>query len=442
MTNLEIILECLEQIAPAQLQYDDWLKVGAALKYEGGSPEIWDLWSKSDPRYKPKDCFSRWEGLDKGHEHVTVASVIKICRECGGTPPKSENRYNDFQPIPLDAPVSFMEPANEKKDQQKIIRREWLEIEQLPPDSGKSCARELSDYLNALFQPEEYVGFVANSIQSEPDQNGVRKWIPFGKGVYSITAGELVAELARCSDNISSVIGDCDEGGAWIRFNPLDGKGVADANVTDFRFTLLESDEIGINEQWSICKKLELPIAAVVHSGGKSLHAIVRIDAHDYKEYQNRVDSLYDICKKNGLMIDRKNRNPSRLSRMPGVYRAGKRQRLVAVNIGKSSWAEWTDWIASQNDDLPDVESLDSVWNNIPPLADCLIDGVLRKGHKMLVSGPSKAGKSFLLLDSSSQSRRVHRGSDGSADRAASSTSIWNSTVHHACTESWTSAKQ
>lgn len=399
MTNLEIIQSCLDQIAPAQLQYDDWLKIGAAIKYEGGSADLWDSWSKTDSRYKQNDCFSRWNGLDKGHEHVTVGTVIKICRECGGTPPKTMETSNAFQEIPLDSPVSFFDNSQEKKDQQKIIRREWLEIEPLPPDSGKTCAQELTEYLNALFQPEEYVGFVANSIKSEPDQNGNSKWIPGGKGVYSDTAGELIEKLSHCTNDLGNVIGDCEEGGAWIRFNPLDGKGVSDSNVTDYRFTLLESDEIGINEQWSILKKLEIPCAAVVHSGGKSIHAIVRIDAHDYKEYQNRVDSLYDICKKNGLMIDRKNRNPSRLSRMPGVYRGGTRQRLIAVNIGKSSWAEWCDWIAAQNDDLPEVESLDAVWNNIPPLADCLIEGVLRKGHKMLVSGPSKAGKSFLLLE-------------------------------------------
>ena len=42
---------------------------------------------------------------------------------------------------------------------------------------------------------------------------------------------------------------------------------------------------------------------------------------------------------------------------------------------------------------------LASVWNNLPPLADELIKGVLRKGHKMLLAGPSKAGKSSALIE-------------------------------------------
>ena len=54
--------------------------------------------------------------------------------------------------------------------------------------------------------------------------------------------------------------------------------------------------------------------------------------------------------------------------------------------------------IESINDDLPDPETLSSEWNNLPELSPPLIDGVLRQGHKMLIAGPSKAGKSLHLL--------------------------------------------
>ena len=39
------------------------------------------------------------------------------------------------------------------------------------------------------------------------------------------------------------------------------------------------------------------------------------------------------------------------------------------------------------------------VWDNLPELAPPLIDGVLRQGHKMLIAGPSKAGKSYALIE-------------------------------------------
>ena len=146
-------------------------------------------------------------------------------------------------------------------------------------------------------------------------------------------------------------------------------------------------------------RQLELPIAALVYSGGKSVHAIVRIDAGDYQEYKKRVDYLYQVCNKNGLIVDTQNKNPSRLSRMPGIRRNGHKQFLMATNIGKKTWQEWAEWIEAINDDLEDPESLSAVWDDLPELSEELIQGVLRKGHKMLLAGPSKAGKSFVLIE-------------------------------------------
>lgn len=57
--------------------------------------------------------------------------------------------------------------------------------------------------------------------------------------------------------------------------------------------------------------------------------------------------------------------------------------------------------VSSDNEEqkkLPDIVKYRDVVNNLPPLADPLIEGILRKGHKMVISGGSKAGKSFLLI--------------------------------------------
>ena len=49
-------------------------------------------------------------------------------------------------------------------------------------------------------------------------------------------------------------------------------------------------------------------------------------------------------------------------------------------------------------DGLPLSITLDKALENLPRLAPVLIEGILRQGHKMLISGSSKAGKSFLLM--------------------------------------------
>lgn len=211
---------------------------------------------------------------------------------------------------------------------------------------------------------------------------------------------DLIEKLHKYKDDIGFVIGDYNkEAGAWIRFNPLDGKGVKNDNVTEFRYALVESDRTSISQQNAIIRELELPVACLVHSGGKSVHAIVKIDARDYHEYQKRVDYLYKVCAKNGLAVDTQNKNPSRLSRMPGVIRNGRKQFLIDTNIGKASWDEWFEYIEDLNDDLPDPENLEDFWDDMPDLAPELIKGVLRQGHKMLIAGPSKAGKSFALIE-------------------------------------------
>lgn len=118
----------------------------------------------------------------------------------------------------------------------------------------------------------------------------------------------------------------------------MDGKGVKNENVTDYRYALVESDCMALEEQNAIIRELELPVAVLVYSGGKSVHAIVKIDAANYDEYRKRIDYLYNVCRKNGFEIDKQNRNPSRLSRMPGVIRNGKKQFIIDTNIGKSDF--------------------------------------------------------------------------------------------------------
>ncbi len=157
--------------------------------------------------------------------------------------------------------------------------------------------------------------------------------------------GELIEALSKCNGDIGAVLGDYkEEAGAWIRFNPLDGKGCKNDNVTECKYALVESDSMDLEKQNAIMRELELPIACMVFSGKKSIHSIVKVDASSYDEYRKRVDYLYSVCKKNGLEVDEQNKNPSRLSRMPGVTRNGKKQFLIDVNIGKSNWNEWFEW--------------------------------------------------------------------------------------------------
>ena len=82
---------------------------------------------------------------------------------------------------------------------------------------------------------------------------------------------------------------------------------------------------------------------------------------------------------------------------MPGVTRNGVMQTLVDTNIGRKNWNEWMDFTEGVLDELPDSMNLEDALNNKPKVPDELIKGIVRVGHKMLISGSSKAGKSFYL---------------------------------------------
>ena len=383
MENMNLI-PLMDYIDPAFCTYQEWVNVGMALKLEGYSADDWDAWSLRDAgRYHAGECEKKWRTFDgKTSTPVTGATIVDMAKRGGWTPSTGPDIAFDWDDeIP-------------ERDEQVIVDKNWVEGEELvDPGDDWNPANDLIRYLSTLFDSTDYVGYVTESWEKDG------KFLP-SKGNYKRTAGELIEELTVCDGDIGAVLGDYKpEVGAWIRFNPLDGKGIRNENVTDFRFALVESDSMELEKQNEIIRQLELPVACLVYSGGKSVHAIVHIDAGNYEEYRKRVDYLYTICKKNGLDIDQQNRNPSRLSRMPGVLRKGKKQYLIDTNLGKGSFTEWREWIEAVNDDLPDQENLKDVWNDLPPLAPALIEGVLRKGHKMMLAGPSKAGKSFALIE-------------------------------------------
>ena len=382
------LTECLKYIDPASLDYQTWVNVGMALKEEGCPCSVWDDWSRSDSRYHSGECAKKWESFGGAAKPVTGATIVQLAKE-RGMPFREDRAFSWDDEISYD-----FESA--PKDEHVVVNPNWLENREITPPQDWQPQSEIIRYLEALFQPEEKVGYV---VQSRLDEETGR-YKPMSRGNSDRTAEQLIEQLRRCKGDIGAVLGDYNTAaGAWVRFNPLDGKGVKNENVTDFRYALVESDNLDIERQNAIIRELELPCAALVHSGGKSLHAIVRIDAENYEEYRRRVDFLYQICAKNGLSPDTQNRNPSRLSRMPGVQRGENRQFIVDTNIGKSSWNEWREWIEGVNDDLPDFESAADFWNDLPELSPPLINGVLRQGHKMLIAGPSKAGKSYALIE-------------------------------------------
>ena len=110
-----------------------------------------------------------------------------------------------------------------------------------------------------------------------------------------------------------------DKAGAWLRMNPVDSKGVADANVTAYRFALIEFDAVPMELQLSLLTRLPLPVNAILLSGGKSVHGIIRVNALTADTYRLTVNEMLNLLARFG--VDQANKNPSRLCRLPGAQR-------------------------------------------------------------------------------------------------------------------------
>ena len=383
MNDNTLVLEALDALDPHDLAgYGDWLKVAQGLHHEGYGYEVFGDWLTSHGmRFDEHLTRQKWRSFGSyPGTPVTGGTIVQMARDAGWRPARRPwDAPDGDEAMEWDAPI--------------ICDPSWLEPAELPERPWDPVS-EAVRYLESVFDAEDVVGYVTTSFKGDDG-----RWKPSGKGAYDRTAGKLVEDLRR-TRSIEDALGTADpEAGAWIRFNPLTGAGVRNADVAEFRHALVESDELDQERQLALIRELQLPCSAIVDSGGKSMHAIVRVDAADYAEYRRRVDYLYRVCERNGMKVDTQNKNPSRLSRFPGFERAGRRQRMVEGRCGAASWAEWVDFIEATEDDLPEFENLGGIWDDMPELAPELIHGILRRGHKMLVAAGSKTGKTFAMME-------------------------------------------
>jgi hypothetical protein len=192
-----------------------------------------------------------------------------------------------------------------------------------PPDDWTKGAVAL---LENLYKPGEKINFVT-AFTKAGTKDGTTKANPNGNG----ETVERDALLDRWH-NLGMPRSDA---GGWFRMNPVDGAGVTDSSVTAYRFALVECDSSPLDLQLSFFARLALPVSAILASGGRSLHAWAQVDALTSAEYQATVARLFALLARFG--VDGKNKNPSRLSRLPGVIRTigalgDGRQRLLYLN--------------------------------------------------------------------------------------------------------------
>ena len=199
--------------------------------------------------------------------------------------------------------------------------------ERLPSWSAVRAEDQARAWLMALFEPRDVVCVA-----------------------WDVRGGEVHAHAGQLCDWHDPLLGHllskAGEGGLWAVVNPLDGSGHRRAdNVAAYRNLLVECDVLPAHEQMErICALLMdgrmggPQSATVTWSGGKSLHAVVRVSAKDADEYAAERERIYALCVANDLPVDEKCGNPTRLTRVAGAMRGDQVQRLAFALPPSDCW--------------------------------------------------------------------------------------------------------
>jgi hypothetical protein len=207
------------------------------------------------------------------------------------------------------------------------VGAEWFE-ERSPVDPR---GLRPGDFLERVFDPGQRVMVFADYFSQ-----GDFLW-EVGKGGYRLAKTEGVRAVR------SELPTDGGKDGVWFLSNPVDGRWHpnprregrrsrrSEESVTQWRHVVLESD-VAAGELWlRFLAMAPLAIVAIYSSGGRSWHALVRVDQPDKPSFDTL---LRDSLKKSLPVIgaDAGALTPVRLTRLPGCTRGGRLQRCIYLN--------------------------------------------------------------------------------------------------------------
>lgn len=250
-------------------------------------------------------------------------------------------------------------------------------------------ANPFEQFVNACFKPDDILSIAPGVVR-----DGETRAIPEHGGVNCFTREQWLQRV-REKGGIERVFSGRD--GLFVRINPVQMKSRGgDKDVTAFRHVLVESDKLPKEQQERILRDSGLPIAALIDSGAHSVHAWVRVDAESLEQFHERREKIWAALP--DFKIDPANKNPSRYSRCPGGLRGDAVQKLLAVNLGPPSYAEWQRQSDSLGLSPPLYPAHLSTYDVDDDPNSVIGKRWLCKGGSLLIVGQSGIGKSTYAM--------------------------------------------
>lgn len=150
--------EALDFISPASLTYEEWTMVGMALKDSGLPVTVWEAWSARDGgRYHKGECAKKWESFHGSTKPVTESSIFQLALQ-----PRMERPGGPCAGLGRRA---LCGPGAQTEG--RVVDPRWVEAHELDLPAEWHPAEQIKRYLQALFEPEEYVAYVTESYRKE-----------------------------------------------------------------------------------------------------------------------------------------------------------------------------------------------------------------------------------------------------------------------------------
>ena len=282
-------------------------------------------WGPGERDHSAYNAFLRASSLNVDQQ-VALRVVVELIRANGGSFNAKKlqsqcTRAYKFTGGSHATTITIVQPATPNFDPDLLkgfaaktsgIDQTWLKARSPVSSNGITSA----SFLEHLYEPGEKV-LVFTNLHSQ---------------------GEVLYEVGKENEALPKLTAN----GVWYLVNPVDGQTHpnprqdnkpsrrSEESVTSWRYLVLESDVAGPEEWLSCLVQLPIQISAIYTSGGKSIHALVRVDAKSKQEWDAMKDRIKQIMVPLGA--DQAAMTGVRLSRLPGAFRGLNKQELLYLN--------------------------------------------------------------------------------------------------------------
>ncbi len=329
--------EALYALSP-DCSRDEWVKIAMAYKAAGGNFDTFNEWSKNAPaRYDSQNCRQTWDGITPAGG-ITAATLYGLAKSAGYIYHAKRQAPVKSPAMPQkQAPASVVSAVYEYRDRHGNLRA--LNIRYEPKGFRPRYALTDNPDVGAFDDPKQWA-------RKKPEGFAMPL---YHEDLIALRPGETVyfTEGEKDADNLAKLgyLTSCHKSGGAVIHS---GHGLLTGRQT---VIIADADAPGAKYAEDAGKNL-------IADGAKVAVITPPKGFKDYSEWEEAQDSA---------------------------------ETWDDVKARFELWG-----LPPPEKDT--CETLAEVWENPPPRSPELISGLLRQGHKMIVSGTSKAGKSFALL--------------------------------------------